>query len=87
MKFAVCECGAKILIVPDLQQMRLAIDRHAARHVEDEGNSKKARAEQSRIETELAKKVIAAIIGMDTPGQVVEGPASCVFPEVTYNQN
>lgn len=36
-----CECGAEILVVPDLQAMDQAIKTHVAEHRKNEKNSKK----------------------------------------------
>ncbi len=66
MRFVACECGAKIGVVTDLQQVKRSIDRHAAKHARAEAGRQKAKKEQSRIETQLAQKVIMLIIGMDT---------------------
>ncbi len=71
LEFAVCECGAKILIVPDLEKMRQAIDAHAAIHAKLVADTKKAEVERCRIETQLARKVIVSLIGMQATISIV----------------
>ncbi len=66
MKYAVCECGAKIAIDRDLTQMKRAISRHAAAHGKNKIGRKKSKAERLRIESQLARKIITSIIDMDT---------------------
>ena len=66
MKFAVCECGAKIKVVTDLHEMTSTINAHAAIHEKLETNPGKAQKERLRIETQLARKVIMSIIDMNS---------------------
>ena len=72
MKYAVCECGAKIAIVQDLDRMRRAIDAHAAKHGKAKNGREASEAERRRIEYQLAKKTIMSIIDMDTSEALVE---------------
>lgn len=66
MKFAVCECGARIKVVTDLHEMTRTINAHAAMHEKLETNPKKSEEERLRIETQLARKVIMSIIDMNS---------------------
>ena len=66
MKFAVCECGAKIMVVSDLHEMTRSIDAHAAEHGKNETEPEKAKAERYRIERQLARKVIMSIIDLNS---------------------
>jgi hypothetical protein len=52
-----CECGAKILLVPDLREMVRCIEAHAAIHEKKEADPKKAQTESSRIQDLLIKQV------------------------------
>ena len=60
----ICECGEKILVIPDLEEMARCIETHAATHEKKESDSKKAKAEYCRIEEQLTQKVIIKIAGM-----------------------
>ncbi len=71
MKYAVCECGAKIEVVQDLNQMRHAIDEHATKHGKARMTPEESEAERLRIEDQLAKKTIMAIIDMDADKTIV----------------
>lgn len=53
-----CECGEKILVVPDLLQMERCIEAHATQHKKSETDSKKAGEEHCRIEELLTQKVL-----------------------------
>jgi hypothetical protein len=44
-----CECGAEILVVPDLQAMNRAIETHVAEHRKNETNGKKREITSSKI--------------------------------------
>ncbi len=56
-----CECGAKILLVPDLDEMAKSIEEHAKEHEKREPNEERAEPEHCRIERMLARKVLQAI--------------------------
>jgi hypothetical protein len=47
-----CECGAEIMVVPDVKGMSAAIKNHLARHKKEDAN---------RIEDSLIEKAIKAI--------------------------
>jgi len=64
--FAVCECGAKILVVPDLNEMASSIVIHAKAHAKKEMPLKKAKAERHRIEELLTQKVLKSINADET---------------------
>ena len=53
-----CECGEKILVIPDLHQMERCIEAHASQHEKSETDSKKAGEEHCRIEEQLTQKVL-----------------------------
>ncbi len=57
----VCECGARILLVPDLDEMTRSIEVHSAAHGELVSDPEKAEAERCRIEELLAQKSLIAI--------------------------
>jgi hypothetical protein len=57
----VCECGFKILVVPDLDEMARSIESHAVTHEKGASDPEKAEAERSRIEELLAQRVLLAI--------------------------
>ena len=59
--FAVCVCGTKILLVPDLDEMARTIKAHAAVHKKREPYPEKAKAKQYRIEELLIQKVFMLI--------------------------
>ena len=58
----VCECGFKILVVPDLDEMARSIKSHAVTHEKAESDTEKAEAERCRIEELLAQRVLLAIV-------------------------
>ncbi len=57
----VCECGARILLVPDLDEMAKSIEEHATEHERPEPTEERAEAEHCRIETLLAQRVLLAL--------------------------
>ena len=61
LPIVICECGTKILVIPDLGEMELSIMEHAALHEENEADPKKAKAESCRIEEQLTQKVLILI--------------------------
>ena len=50
-----CECGAEILVVPDLQAMNRAIKAHVAEHREKERNTQKNVKTSSKISQLLSQ--------------------------------
>ncbi len=57
----VCECGFRLLVIPDLNEMVRCIEAHAATHGNDETNKEKSEAEHCRIEELLTQKVLISI--------------------------
>ena len=57
----VCECGFKILVVPNLDSIVRSIEAHAETHAESTTDKKKAKTEYSRIEEQLTQKVLLSI--------------------------
>ncbi len=57
----VCECGARILLVPDLNEMMRSIEAHSAEHGKRISDPENAEAEHCRIEELLAQKILIAI--------------------------
>ena len=53
-----CECGFKILLVPDLKAMARAIEAHAAEHAKKEKIPAKAAFEDARIQLLLTAQVL-----------------------------
>ncbi len=66
-RVVVCECGAKILLVPDLNEMGRSIERHALKHQKKESTQEKPETDQCRIELLLAQRVLQAIAGFGAP--------------------
>ena len=58
----VCECGFKILVVPDLDEMVRSIESHALTHERGESDPEKTAVERCRIEELLAQRVLLAIV-------------------------
>jgi len=53
-----CECGARILLVPDLDEMVRSVEAHASRHGRNEADPKNAEIEHCRIEELLTEKIL-----------------------------
>jgi hypothetical protein len=64
LPIVLCECGEKILVIPDLNEMARCIETHAIIHEKKEADPDKAKAEYSRIEEQLTRKVIIKIANM-----------------------
>jgi len=56
-----CECGAKISIVPDLEEMSQKIDAHALKHKNKEANPSKAEEAFNHIQDNLTIKVLQRV--------------------------
>lgn len=52
-----CECGAEILLLPDLKKMSYAIKVHVAEHRKNVKNPAKAATECERVENALIAQV------------------------------
>jgi hypothetical protein len=57
----ICECGFKMLIVPDLDEMVHCIQTHAATHGKNESDQEKSETEYCQIEELLTQKVLVSI--------------------------
>ncbi len=53
----VCECGEKILLIPDLDEMVHSIESHASEHAKKETDAEKAQDEYCRIQDLLIEQV------------------------------
>ena len=53
-----CECGAEILLIPQLEMMGNAIETHIAEHQQKEPDPAKAEAMAKRIQEDLIKQVL-----------------------------
>jgi hypothetical protein len=53
-----CECGAKILLLPDLKEMNCAIEAHVAEHKKIEKSTMKAKIAVRKIRQNLTQQVI-----------------------------
>jgi hypothetical protein len=53
-----CECGAEILVVPDLKAMNHAIKTHVAEHRKKESDTKKSKFTSGRISQLLSQLVL-----------------------------
>jgi len=62
LPLVVCECGFKLLILPDIDEMALSIASHAITHKTVENSPEKAEAEYCRIEEMLTQKVLMSIL-------------------------
>jgi len=63
--FIKCECGAEILLLPDLRVMNHAIEVHVSKHREKEKSTDKAEAESKRIQELLITQVFEKALGQD----------------------
>ncbi len=61
LPFVVCDCGFKLIVIPDLDEMARSIEAHATTHSNDEFEPEKAEAEYCRIEELLSNKVLIEI--------------------------
>jgi len=57
-----CECGFKMLVIPDLDEMARCIEAHCITHVTSESDLEKAQAERCRIEELLTQEVLLSIV-------------------------
>lgn len=53
-----CECGAEILLIPDIKEMERAINKHAKLHAKKERNTEKAIAVFEQIQDYLVQQVL-----------------------------
>ena len=53
-----CECGAEILLIPDVKEMVRSIESHATEHRKKELNPDKGKAAFEHIENFLVKQVL-----------------------------
>jgi hypothetical protein len=56
-----CECGAKILVLPDLKAMNRAIKTHVAEHRRNERNMKKNLSSPSKISELLSQLTLIKV--------------------------
>ncbi|MGO8807456.1 MAG: hypothetical protein ACLQO7_12785 [Candidatus Bathyarchaeia archaeon] len=56
-----CECGFKMLVIPDLDEMVRCIEAHCIAHETGESDPEKAQAERCRIEELLTQEVLVSI--------------------------
>ena len=61
LPLVVCECGFKLLVIPDLNEMVRCIEAHATTHGKYETDKEKAEKEFCRIEELLTEKVLISI--------------------------
>jgi hypothetical protein len=61
LPLVVCECGVKLLIIPDMDEMTRSIKAHAITHRKAKNEPEKAQAEYCRVEELLAQKVLVSI--------------------------
>jgi len=64
-QFIVCECGVKILVLPDLRLMGNSIETHAAEHKHMKHGSLSDYLEVVRIENLLIKQLFKIIADCD----------------------
>jgi hypothetical protein len=67
MKLIRCECGEKILLLPELKKMNEAIEKHVAQHRTiwlTQGHSKaKILSEGAHLRHVLSQQVLVAVVG------------------------
>ncbi len=61
LPFVVCECGARINIVSNLDEMASDIEAHVVTHEKNDMTKEEAEAEHCRIEEMLSQQVISLI--------------------------
>lgn len=59
-KVIVCECGAEILLIPDVKQMDRAITNHAEWHAGNEKDPRKANTILEHIQNYLVNQILTA---------------------------
>ncbi|MCW4006050.1 MAG: hypothetical protein NWF04_05585 [Candidatus Bathyarchaeota archaeon] len=57
-----CECGTKILLIPDVEVMSRAIATHVEEHRSRERDPIKAEANAQRIENTLIRQLITKVV-------------------------
>lgn len=57
-----CECGSKILLIPDVEVMSKAIENHVKEHRKQESDPIKAEAIARRVENNLIQQLLQKII-------------------------
>ena len=58
LKIIVCECGAEILLIPDIVEMGRAIEAHAIEHQKKEQTPSEEKSTFKRIEDLLLRQVL-----------------------------
>ncbi len=64
MPTIVCECGKKILVIPDIEEMASCIGLHAKLHGQKVTDPENAKLECNRIDEQLTQKVLIEIAKM-----------------------
>ena len=54
----VCECGSKILVIPDIKEMSAAIENHVWEHIKNEKDQSKVTCEKCRLMDLLVAQVL-----------------------------
>jgi len=52
-----CSCGSKILLVPSVKEMSVAIEGHIEEHKHRVGNAAEAKGESERLRSDLIKQM------------------------------
>jgi hypothetical protein len=56
-----CKCGAEFLLIPDLNEMSLVVEKHAQTHREAESDPEKAEAVYGEIQDHLIMQIFAKV--------------------------
>jgi hypothetical protein len=56
-----CKCGAEFLLIPDLNEMSLVVEKHAQMHREAESDPEKAEATYDEIQDHLIMQIFAKV--------------------------
>jgi hypothetical protein len=56
-----CKCGVEFLLIPDLDEMSLVVEKHAQMHREAESDPEKAEAVYDEIQDHLIMQIFAKI--------------------------
>jgi hypothetical protein len=63
-RFIICECGEKILLTPELDEMARSIEAHATKHEKKEKNPMKASELHCHIERLLTQLTLVLVAGV-----------------------
>ena len=56
-----CKCGAEFLLIPDLNEMSLVVEKHAQMHREAESDPEKAEAVYGEVQDQLIMQIFSKV--------------------------